>query len=75
LISDAFMQAVEQDRSWPLLFPLQGLSETVAESHQERLECNWPGSERPQRCVVIERLPARQLWQQLLHASYENAEP
>ncbi|KRT56084.1 ribonucleoside-diphosphate reductase class II [endosymbiont of Ridgeia piscesae] len=75
LISDAFMQAIEQDRSWPLLFPLQGLSETVAESHQEWLECSWPGSERPQRCVVIERLPARQLWQQLLHASYENAEP
>jgi ribonucleoside-diphosphate reductase alpha chain len=48
LVSDAFMDAVANDRDWPLLFP--GLAD-------------------------VRTLKARALWQRILRAAYDTAEP
>ena len=70
LVTDGFMQAVERDTDWPLLFPdaaLAGTGETVS--------CAWPGQAAEIACRVVRRLPARALWERLLRASYDTADP
>jgi ribonucleoside-diphosphate reductase alpha chain len=70
LVSDAFMQAVQADGDWPLVFPLgahAGASETV-----ERI---WSGSLKPVRCRVLRTVRARHLWDQIMQANYDVAEP
>lgn len=71
LLSDAFMTAVEKDQQWPLLFPLQSLQGNDGEI----IERVWSGNPQPIPCRVIRRIPARKLWQKLMHASYDHAEP
>ena len=69
-VTDAFMQAVAADAPWNLVFPaaaLGGAGETVA--------CDWPGAPGPVACRVVRTLPARVLWERLLRASYDSAEP
>jgi ribonucleoside-diphosphate reductase alpha chain len=69
LVSDAFMAALEQDADWPLLFPAKpGQSGEI-------LERSWPGHARTVPCLVQRRLPARALWQRLMQAAYDSAEP
>lgn len=71
LVSDAFMAAVEQDGEWPLLFPL-----TPDEKFSgEIIERHWPSSETPQLCRVFRRVKARELWERLMRAAYDCAEP
>ncbi len=71
LVSDEFMAAVRDDREWPLVFPQDGLEgydgDTVL-----RL---WPGSDEPVPCRVMRRLPARELWDRIMRATYAYAEP
>ncbi|MBZ0105110.1 MAG: adenosylcobalamin-dependent ribonucleoside-diphosphate reductase [Sulfuricella denitrificans] len=71
LVSDAFMAAVQGDGDWPLLFPLAPDEEASGEI-VERL---WPGSDAPQACRVFGRVRARALWEKLMHAAYDCAEP
>ncbi|HEX9803166.1 MAG TPA: adenosylcobalamin-dependent ribonucleoside-diphosphate reductase [Gammaproteobacteria bacterium] len=67
--SDAFMQAVERDESWPLLFPLDD------EEEGETLPRRWPGYQGEVPCRVYRRVPARELWQRIMRATYDYAEP
>jgi len=53
LITDDFMQAVEQDRNWALQY-------TDTET---------------QKTTIDRELPARELWQRILRAAYDTAEP
>jgi len=39
------------------------------------VECDWPGYETPLACRVVRVLPARELWERLMRASYDYAEP
>lgn len=71
LVSDAFMAAVEQDSEWPLLFPLA----QDEEASGAMIERRWPGSEVPQLCRVFRRVRARGLWEKLMRAAYDCAEP
>lgn len=69
-VTDAFMRAIAQDGPWELVFPataLRGRGETV--------QRDWPGSAGPVACRVLRRLPARDLWERLVRASYETSEP
>jgi ribonucleoside-diphosphate reductase alpha chain len=76
LISDAFMQAVREDADWPLVFPAVQLDETgTAASHDTLLERDWPGHDAPVPCRVIRTVQARALWEHLMRASYDYAEP
>jgi len=69
-VTDEFMAAVREDVSWPLVFP----AEPGADGG-ERINRRLPGQDRPVPCRVHERLPARELWERMMHAAWESAEP
>jgi ribonucleoside-diphosphate reductase alpha chain len=69
-VTDAFVQAVRADAAWPLVFPaasLGGEGETVMRA--------WTGSSAPVACRVVRDVRARPLWEKILRASYDYAEP
>ena len=70
LLTQDFMQAVQDDAPWPLLFPL---GEHPVPEGGELCERSWSGRAEAQRCVVHRRLPAIQIWQQLVAAVHANA--
>jgi ribonucleoside-diphosphate reductase alpha chain len=70
LVSDAFMAAVREDADWPLVFPADGhevLGETVLRA--------WPGRSGAVVCEVHRRVRARNLWEKIMRATYDYAEP
>ena len=70
LVTDAFMAAVRSDADWPLVFPaaaFEGEGETVLRE--------WPGLAGPVSCRVVRHIRARQLWDLILHGTYDYAEP
>lgn len=84
LISDDFMQAVESDAEWPLLFPVhpREAAELDLDDPQQVLWRDWPLHEGyPVRddgtvaCKVYGKLRARHLWDMLMAATYDFAEP
>ena len=70
-VSDAFMQAVREDAEWPLIFPAKALVDGPGETVMRE----WSGSDGLVPCRVLKRLPARVLWQRLMRAAYDTAEP
>jgi len=71
LVSDAFMAAVANDGSWPLVFPLHDGETADGEVIQRR----WSGTAEPVPCRVLRTVKARDLWQRILRAAYDTAEP
>jgi ribonucleoside-diphosphate reductase alpha chain len=69
LVTDAFMAAVHSDADWPLLFPAAAL-----EGDGPTLLRQWSGAEAIP-CRVIRQTSARALWQRILVATYDCAEP
>jgi ribonucleoside-diphosphate reductase alpha chain len=68
LVTDDLMRAVERNAEWPLLFPDSGDGgETIAR--------HWSGGLAPTPCRVHARLSARELWDRLMRATYDHAEP
>jgi ribonucleoside-diphosphate reductase alpha chain len=74
LIGDDFMQAVEADEDWPLIFPCAGL-DRVGEGPDPVLHRRWSGEDAPVACRVLEVVRARELWERIMRATYEYAEP
>jgi ribonucleoside-diphosphate reductase alpha chain len=72
LVSDAFMQAVHDDADWPLVFPM-GARDLASAAHT--VERVWSGSTAPVRCRVLRKLRARALWDAIMRATYDYAEP
>lgn len=70
LVSDAFMAAVSRDEDWPLIFPAN-----ESETGGELLLRTWPGSGDAVPCKVYKRIRARELWQKIMRANYDYAEP
>jgi ribonucleoside-diphosphate reductase alpha chain len=70
LVTDDFMHAVREDADWPLVFPL-----SVGESTGEVVERTWSGGSAPIRCRVLRRVGARALWDKIMRAVYDYAEP
>ena len=71
LVTDAFMTAVRSDAEWPLVFPaaaVDGGGETVVARMVGRRLGAVP-------CRVVRRVSARQLWEHMLRAAYDYAEP
>jgi ribonucleoside-diphosphate reductase alpha chain len=69
-VTDDFMAAVRGDAEWPLMFPaaaFEGSGETVLRE--------WPGGAGPTPCRIARRIRARALWDLVLRASYDYAEP
>ncbi len=68
-VSDAFMEAVERNEPWPLLFPAeQGETEQTLPRH-------WPGYIAEVPCRIYGEVSARKLWERIMRATYEYAEP
>ncbi len=72
LVNDAFLEAVKEDRPWPLLFPDQAFE---PDPDAETLMREWSGRPEPQPCRVVKRVSARALWEKLMQATWERAEP
>lgn len=72
LVSDEFMQAVEQDMPWPLMFPLGGRPVTIGAQVHTKI---WSGSSTPELCQVIRIVSARELWDRMLRAAFECGDP
>jgi len=70
-ITDAFMEAVQQDRDWALVFPLGN----EASGNDEIVQRRWSGQTKEAPCRVVRRVRARELWDKLMRATYEYAEP
>jgi ribonucleoside-diphosphate reductase alpha chain len=73
LITDDFMEAVKKGREWPLVFPAEALADSDRQHHPEVLRREWRGKETD--CLVFKRLPACELWERIMRANYESAEP
>jgi ribonucleoside-diphosphate reductase alpha chain len=86
LITDDFIQAVEKDDLWELVFPVRD-----AEIEEENINlqdsskivwCDWPRKENYRvnesgkvACRVHKTLPARRLWDAIMSSTYDYAEP
>ncbi len=71
-VTDDFMAALAAGRDWPLCFPRDGGD---GDGGGETLDLPWPGRDRPVPCRVWRRVPARELWRQIVDAAYDSAEP
>jgi ribonucleoside-diphosphate reductase alpha chain len=71
-ITDAFMAAVESGTDWPLVFPADQLDDA---DNAETVVRVWPGRAGDVPCRVLRRVDARALWQKIMRATYDYAEP
>ncbi len=69
-VTDEFMQAIEDDEVWPLVFP-----STEELPPDERKLVQWTGHDAPTPCRIHRRIDARALWKKLIEAAYDTAEP
>ncbi|MDP2110225.1 MAG: adenosylcobalamin-dependent ribonucleoside-diphosphate reductase [Thiobacillus sp.] len=70
-VSDDFMAAVAGNRDWPLVFPVHEGEPADGPMLQRR----WTGTAAPGPCRVLRTVKARELWQRILRAAYDTAEP
>jgi len=70
-VTDAFMDAVRADKDWPLVFP----EATLDGDDGEMVMRHWPGVDVSVECRVVRRIGARELWDLILRATYDSAEP
>jgi ribonucleoside-diphosphate reductase alpha chain len=86
LITDEFMQAVREDREWPLAFPLS-LREYEADKPDIKDPAKfvwreWPvhadyvvNDEGLVACKIYKSMPARRMWDVIMTSTYDFAEP
>ena len=72
-ITDAFMQAVEEDADWPLVFPRDALADD--DPGEGLVHRTWTGHRDPVPCRVLRTVRARALWDRIMRATYDYAEP
>ena len=75
LVTDDFMQAVQDDLPWPLVFPASTFGDLARSDGGEIIQRRWSGSREVVPCVVIRQVGARQLWERIMRATYDMAEP
>lgn len=75
LVTDEFMQALERDEDWPLVFPLEPLNEQKQIDSQSVILRRWSAAPEPVPCKIFHVLGARELWQKIMRATYDYAEP
>lgn len=71
IVTDDFMQAVQENKEWALVFPIRG-NPTKKENIIYR---RWSGSREPVPCEVFRLINARDLWNKIIKAAYTYAEP
>jgi ribonucleoside-diphosphate reductase alpha chain len=73
LVTDEFMRAVKHNRQWELVFPLETIEDQV--SNRDCIMRRWSGSSQKIPCVVLDKINARKLWEAIIKAAYQYAEP
>ena len=63
-VTDAFMRAVVEDAQWELVHKAPPGADAAGSAHQ-RADGLW----------VYRKVPARELWQQIMESTYDHAEP
>jgi len=71
LVTQAFMDAVRQDGAWALVFPVDSGDSAEGETVMRA----WSGNNEPVRCRIHGKIRARSLWDRLMRATYDYAEP
>ena len=74
LITNDFMYAVKHNQDWPLLFPAAKLKHLI-DRQSVIMQRQWSGVQKPVDCLVFKWIKARKLWQQIMSAAYDYAEP
>ncbi len=84
LITDEFMQAVESDADWPLIFPLhlKEKTELDLDDPEQVIWREWPShdgyivrEDGLVACKIYGRVKARHLWDMIMVSTYDYAEP
>ena len=80
LITDGFMQAVQNDEDWELVFPAN--ESELAEDDTRIIWRHWPVTEGYRTnetgevaCKAYRSIPARRLWNLIMASTYDYAEP
>ena len=80
LITDGFMQAVQNDDEWELVFPAN--ESELAEDDIRIVWRHWPVTEGYRTnetgqvaCKAYRSIPARRLWNLIMESTYDYAEP
>lgn len=71
LVTDDFIEAVRNNKTWNLVFPL-AQNEIPTSDVVYR---HWSGNAVPVPCRVMKQVNARDLWQRILQSAYDYAEP
>ena len=72
LVTDDFIEAVKRDTLWPLVFPDHGRPGSAGQAILSR---RWSGTDQATPCVIHREVSARELWQRIMRAAYDTAEP
>jgi ribonucleoside-diphosphate reductase alpha chain len=84
LITDGFMQAVEHDQDWPLVFPVHVKEQTEVdlEDAAQVVWREWPTHQNYVSredglvaCKIYGHIRARHLWDMIMVSTYDYAEP
>lgn len=74
LVTDDFMQAVHHDREWALVFPIDP-ADHGKNNESDLIMRRWCGRQQAVPCRVVRRLRAGALWDKIMRATYDYAEP
>jgi ribonucleoside-diphosphate reductase alpha chain len=69
LITDAFIQAVRDNKEWELVFPVED------KSTDDIVYRRFSGNDKLVPCRIVRCVNARALWQRILRSAYDYAEP
>jgi ribonucleoside-diphosphate reductase alpha chain len=84
LITDEFMAAVEADRDWPLVFPvnIKEKDEVDLDDPKQVVWREWPSNNNYVTrddglvaCKIYAHIKAQQLWNRIMASTYDFAEP